>query len=170
MDICVGKSKNFRVSIPLGLLSVISCEKGLHEIKFKLFDVSCNSEIQVLDESPPAPLFELKQYLERYFSKLPLSDLKEYICWSKVYRRGSFSEKVLKKLFEIKFGEKISYKNLAKLSGNPNSQRAVGSVMRKNPICLVIPCHRVINSNRKIGKYTGGVEIKKWLLEFEEIQ
>lgn len=72
-----------------------------------------------------------------------------------------------RKLF--KKGTTITYKNLALLAGNLNAQRAVGSVMRKNPICLVIPCHRVVNSGEnKIGNYSGGVEIKEWLLKYEQ--
>lgn len=167
MESCIGKSKSFIITIPIGLLSIKSCEKGVHNIKFKHFDPNYNQEVKILDENPPMPLLELKKYLDSYYSKLPLINLEEYICWPKICKPGSFTEKVLKKLLKIKFGEVITYKNLGILCGSGNSQRAVGSVMRKNSICLVIPCHRVINSNNKIGNYTGGVEIKKWLLEFE---
>ncbi|RNA30649.1 methylated-DNA-- -cysteine methyltransferase [Brachionus plicatilis] len=170
MKNCDGKPKNFTISIPIGLLSVISCENGLHSIKFQHFDANYNHEVKVLDENPTIPLAELENYLQKYFLKMPLTNLEDFICWSKVCKRGSFSESVLKKLLKIRFSEKITYKNLALLSGNANSQRAVGSVMRKNPICLVIPCHRVVNANNKIGNYTGGVEIKKWLLEFEKLE
>ena len=66
-------------------------------------------------------------------------------------------------------GSTITYKNLGSLVGNQNAQRAVGSVMRKNPVCLVIPCHRVVKSgHNNIGNYTGGVEIKEWLLKYEK--
>nr|AFM83824.1 O-6-methylguanine-DNA methyltransferase [Brachionus koreanus] len=172
METCIGKSKSFIISVPIGLLSVKSCEKGLHNVKFKHFDANFNHEVKIQDddENPSIPLLELEKYLKRYFSKLSPNSLEEYICWSKVCKPGSFSENVLRKLIEINFSEIITYKNLAILSGNANSQRAVGSVMRKNAICIVIPCHRVINSNNKIGNYNGGVEIKKWLLDFEALK
>ena len=92
------------------------------------------------------------------------------ICWSSVCKKDSFSEKVLRTLLDqVKIGSTISYKSLASLVGALNAQRAVGSVMRKNPICLIIPCHRVINTvSNKVGNYNGGVEIKEWLLNHEK--
>jgi O-6-methylguanine DNA methyltransferase len=91
------------------------------------------------------------------------------ICWESVCSKDSFTEKVLKVLYYQKLGSTITYKNLGLLVGNQNAQRAVGSVMRKNPVCLVIPCHRVVKSGHNdIGNYTGGVEIKEWLLKYEK--
>lgn len=93
------------------------------------------------------------------------------ICWSGICQKNTFTEKVLKLIYErIKSGDRITYKDLSIQANNPNAQRAVGSCMRNNPIALIIPCHRVVKTDLKsknIGNYTGGVEIKEWLLDYE---
>jgi methylated-DNA-[protein]-cysteine S-methyltransferase len=91
------------------------------------------------------------------------------VCWPSFSVKDSFTQKVLRTLIDqVKFGQRVSYKELASCCGNPNAQRAVGTVMRRNPIALIIPCHRVVKTDKaKIGNYTGGVEIKEWLLNYE---
>jgi methylated-DNA-[protein]-cysteine S-methyltransferase len=78
-----------------------------------------------------------------------------------------FQEAVWKALREIPFGETWSYKQLAARIKNPGAVRAVGSANGKNPICIIIPCHRVIASDGTIGGYAGGVPIKAKLLDLE---
>ena len=70
---------------------------------------------------------------------------------------------------EVKFGETVSYGDLAKLSGSPKAAQAVGSAVSNNPISFVIPCHRVIKSDGTIGNYSKGTKngVKEWLLNFE---
>lgn len=67
------------------------------------------------------------------------------------------------------FGQVISYGSLASLCGSARACRAVGLAMRNNPISLIMPCHRVIQSGGKVGNYSGGQKnkIKVWLLEHE---
>lgn len=79
----------------------------------------------------------------------------------------SFEIRVLLNTLEIKKGQTLSYKELAKKSGRPKAARAVGNIMNKNPFPLLIPCHRVTASNGKIGGYAYGVGIKKLLLKAE---
>lgn len=79
-----------------------------------------------------------------------------------------FQIKVWQTLAEIPYGQTISYKELAMQVGNPNACRACANANGKNPISLIIPCHRVIASDGGIGGYTGGVSIKKTLLDFEQ--
>ena len=64
-------------------------------------------------------------------------------------------------------GETISYGELATRLGRPTASRAVGMANSKNPVGIVIPCHRVIGANGKLTGYAGGVERKQWLLEHE---
>lgn len=82
-----------------------------------------------------------------------------------------FQKKVLMALCKVPKGETITYKELAKRAGYPDAYRAVGSVMRINPMAPTIPCHRVIKSNGSIGNYSGkgGVRAKRRLLEDENI-
>ncbi|MCP4650161.1 MAG: MGMT family protein [PVC group bacterium] len=78
-----------------------------------------------------------------------------------------FERAVLKAACEIKPGQVRTYKWIAERIGRPNSQRAVGQALKKNPLPLLIPCHRVIASGGKIGGYALGVKLKKELLDFE---
>ncbi len=79
-----------------------------------------------------------------------------------------FQKKVWKSLCEIPYGETRSYKQIAEAVGNPNGSRAVGGANNKNPIMIVIPCHRVIGSNGSLVGYAGGLDIKNTLLSIEK--
>jgi methylated-DNA-[protein]-cysteine S-methyltransferase len=81
-----------------------------------------------------------------------------------------FQQKVWRALLDIPFGETISYQQLAITVGDINAMRAVGAANGKNPVSLVIPCHRVIGKNGSLTGYGGGLPLKKWLLEFESPQ
>ena len=83
------------------------------------------------------------------------------------YHLTDFERKVLLRTFEIPKGETISYKQLAADCGRPLAYRAVGNIMHKNPLPIVIPCHRVVASNRKIGGYAYGIGMKRLLLRLE---
>jgi len=80
-----------------------------------------------------------------------------------------FQQAVWKRLQEIPYAETISYAQLAKAVGNPKACRAVGSANGKNPIAIIIPCHRVVASDGGIGGYASGVENKIVLLNLERI-
>ncbi len=78
-----------------------------------------------------------------------------------------FEKKVWDSLKEIPFGETRTYKWVAERIGNPAAVRAVGRALSKNPVPIVIPCHRVIKSDGSIGGYFAGVDIKRRLLDME---
>ena len=79
-----------------------------------------------------------------------------------------FQQKVWEALLKIPYGKTISYAQLANHIGQPTACRAVANANGKNPISLIIPCHRVIASDGKLGGYTGGIEIKQTLLDIEQ--
>lgn len=79
-----------------------------------------------------------------------------------------FQKKVWQALCQIPYGETRSYKEIALQIDNPKGCRAVGMANNRNPIMLIIPCHRVIGSNGALIGYTGGLHIKEWLLEHEK--
>lgn len=81
-----------------------------------------------------------------------------------------FQQKVWRALQEIEHGETISYATLASRIGNPKGFRAVANANSKNPFSLVIPCHRVIASDGKLGGYTGGLDKKQYLLALEGVK
>ena len=78
-----------------------------------------------------------------------------------------FQQRVWKALQQIPCGETRSYRDIARSIGNARAVRAVGSANGRNPIGIVIPCHRVINADDRLGGYAGGLERKRWLLQHE---
>ena len=107
-------------------------------------------------------LLETKKQLQEYFDgtrqkfDLPLSP-----------QGTPFQSQVWQALLKIPYGETRSYQQIASMVGNPKACRAVGSANGKNPIMILIPCHRVITAGGKIGGYAGGLPMKKALLELE---
>lgn len=81
-----------------------------------------------------------------------------------------FQKKVWQELENIPFGETRSYLDIAQMVGNTKAVRAVGAANGKNPIPIIVPCHRVIGSNGTLTGFAGGLESKKWLLDHESSQ
>lgn len=81
-----------------------------------------------------------------------------------------FQQAIYNALKEIPYGETLSYKQLAERAGYPKAARAVGQAMANNRLLLVVPCHRVIASNGKLGGFTGGLDLKQYLLNHEKGQ
>lgn len=79
-----------------------------------------------------------------------------------------FQKKVWNELLKIPYGETVSYKDIAIKIGNSKACRAVGMANHNNPILIIVPCHRVINENKKLGGYALGLELKRRLLELEK--
>ncbi len=80
---------------------------------------------------------------------------------------SAFQQKVWRALKNIPYGETRSYKEIAEAVGSPKAYRAVGMANHRNPLPIVIPCHRVIHANGALGGYAGGARLKKVLLELE---
>jgi len=78
-----------------------------------------------------------------------------------------FQKAIWKQVTHIPIGESKTYAEIAALYGNPNGVRAVGAALRKNPVLILIPCHRVLGSNGSLTGYAGGMDKKRWLLEHE---
>jgi methylated-DNA-[protein]-cysteine S-methyltransferase len=79
----------------------------------------------------------------------------------------SFQKAVWKLLANIPIGESKTYAEIAALYGNPKGVRAVGTALGKNPVLIVLPCHRILGSYGALTGYAGGLEKKRWLLEHE---
>ncbi|XP_035297176.1 methylated-DNA--protein-cysteine methyltransferase isoform X2 [Cricetulus griseus] len=174
------KMKYTVLDSPLGKIELCGCERGLHGIRF-LSGKTPSSDPKEAPASPellggpedlPESLVQCTTWLEAYFQEpaategLPLPALHH-----PVFQQDSFTRQVLWKLLKVvKFGEMVSYQQLAALAGNPKAARAVGGAMRNNPVPILIPCHRVICSNGSIGNYSGGGQaVKEWLLAHEGI-
>ena len=79
-----------------------------------------------------------------------------------------FQQKVWIALSKIPYGVTVSYKDLAETVGNPKACRAIGMANNKNPLPIILPCHRVIGKNGSLTGYAGGLHIKKFLLDLEQ--
>lgn len=80
----------------------------------------------------------------------------------------TFQQKVWQALTEIPYGETRTYGEIAAVVGNPKAARAVGMANNRNPIGIIIPCHRVVGANGRLVGYAGGMEKKEWLLQLEK--
>nr|XP_061793864.1 methylated-DNA--protein-cysteine methyltransferase-like [Nerophis lumbriciformis] len=165
---------------PLGTIRVDACENGVHTIQI-LMDVApaersgeTPPSCRVVNGGPKETSPELQrcvEWLQAYFGD-PRStgSLQPPAFHHPALRADTFTSRVLHILFrDIKIGETVSYKRLAEMAGNPGAARAVGGAMRKNPIPLIIPCHRVISSSGQSGPYMSGRgdHLKQWLLAHE---
>ncbi|XP_039526477.1 methylated-DNA--protein-cysteine methyltransferase isoform X2 [Pimephales promelas] len=157
---------------PVGEILLSGCEKGVHTIDIKL-GTDKEESVRPVCQSEMSPVLQCcVDWLQCYFMKpesistLPLPPIHH-----PQMQRDSFQAHVLWTLLkEVGLGETVSYKQLAEMIGNPNAVRAVGSAMKKNPIPLIVPCHRVLRSSGDSGSYMGGKgdDIKVWLLTHEK--
>jgi methylated-DNA-[protein]-cysteine S-methyltransferase len=148
---------------PLGRLLLAADEGGLIELAF-----AHGRTPPVVDPSwtdGGAALREPVRQLKAFFK----GELRDFDLALKP-KGTPFQQRVWTLLREIPFGETISYGELARRAGNPAASRAVGLANGSNPIAIVIPCHRVIGSNGKLTGYGGGLDNKRWLIDFERSQ
>jgi methylated-DNA-[protein]-cysteine S-methyltransferase len=151
----------------IGPLLLAVTERGLCRISF---DPEPDRETETLARTfgvrvlrAPRELDPVRRELEEYFEgrrrdfDLPL-DLRG---------REGFSRDILERLAKVPYGEITTYKSLAVEAGNPRAARAVGTIMNRNPIPIVLPCHRVVGSNGSLVGYGGGLERKRLLLDLE---
>ncbi|WP_156299382.1 methylated-DNA--[protein]-cysteine S-methyltransferase [Streptobacillus canis] len=116
-----------------------------------------------------------KKYIENNLSRKVKKQLLEYFNGDRKvfelplkFEGTDFQKSVWNTLVKIPYGNTKSYKDIAKEINNEKSCRAVGGANNKNPIPIIIPCHRVINKNGSLGGYNGGEYIKRYLLELEK--
>lgn len=139
---------------PVGTLYLIFTGKILRGINFKK-----PGEILRKGSAP----FLIKKELKEYFEN-GKDDFTQNIAFTK---GTEFEKKVWLALKEIPYGETRTYKWLAEKIGKPNAFRAVGQALSRNPIPIILPCHRVIESDGSLGGYSAGIDIKRRLLDIE---
>ncbi|MGB8226235.1 MAG: MGMT family protein [Sedimentisphaerales bacterium] len=113
--------------------------------------------------------FELQKAIKAYYKGIYVDFKKLHFSMS-LPKSNTLIRKVVKVCKAIPLGKTITYSQLAKKAGFPKAARAVGSVLAKNPLPLIIPCHRVIRADGKIGRFSapGGSKTKKKMLEHEK--
>lgn len=153
----------YKIKSPLGSLYLVASTRGLQGIFFEKQSVpfardlkTSAPEVKILRQS----VVELGEYFtgQRQNFTLPL-DL----------QGTAFQKRVWNQLSKIPYGETRSYKDIAIKIKNAKATRAVGTANGKNPVCIIVPCHRVIAADGTLGGYSGGLEKKRKLLGIERV-
>ncbi len=155
------------VDTPIGNLFVAATPRGLCRISYdavpeqELESLARSFGVRVLRSAKPIDTArrELDEYFEgkRRRFDLPLD----------VALLADFNRRVLRELARVPYGEVVTYGELASRAARPRAARAVGTVMNRNPLPIVLPCHRVIGANGKLVGYGGGLDRKEKLLRLE---
>ena len=151
-----------KIESTVGKLILLASEDKLIEIKFDR--LITNDELyENIEENIEYPIFlDTKLQLDEYFR-----GKRKSFSIPVILNGTEFQQKVWKQLQSIPYGETISYQELAEKIGDKKKARAVGAANGKNPIPIIVPCHRVISKDGSLGGFGGGVPIKRYLLEME---
>ncbi len=144
------------VQTPIGTAAITGDEQGIASIKvYDEGEIALSTEVPVALE---AAVTQLQQYFEgtRTQFTVPLNP-----------SGTNFQKRVWNKLIKIPFGKTVSYLDIAKSLGDPKCIRAAATANGKNPLWILIPCHRVIGSDGSLTGYAGGLWRKQWLLSHE---
>jgi len=143
---------------PFGYIEIVANEIALKRINFlkgkKIPDRNDLNKSRTLKES-------VRQLRDYFSGRRKVFDLPLFV------KGTEFQQNVWREILNIPVNKTINYKSLAKKIKKPGAYRAVGNAVGKNPIPIIIPCHRVIHSNGDITGFSGGNHIKKFLLEHE---
>lgn len=145
------------INTKIGIITIVEEENQITAI-----GINKKIEEETIEKNTPL-LKETKKQVMEYFEgkrskfNVPLNP-----------KGTKFMKAVWTALQDIPYGEVRTYKQIAEKVGNPNAARAVGMANHKNPIPIIIPCHRVIGSDEKLVGYALGIEMKKYLLEWEK--
>jgi methylated-DNA-[protein]-cysteine S-methyltransferase len=155
------------VDSPIGSLLVATSPRGLCRISY---DADPDREVENLGRTfglrvlrSPKPIDAARRELDEYFE----GTRREFDLPLDVALVADFNRRVLRELARVPYGEVVTYGELAARSARPRAARAVGMVMNRNPLPIVLPCHRVIGANGKLTGYAGGLERKETLLRLE---
>jgi methylated-DNA-[protein]-cysteine S-methyltransferase len=155
------------VDSPIGALLVAASPRGLCRISF---DAEPERDVEELARTfglrvlrSPKPVDAARRELDEYFE----GTRHEFDLSLDVALLADFNRRVLRELARVPYGEVVTYGELAARSARPGAARAVGMVMNRNPLPIVLPCHRVIGANGKLTGYAGGLDRKESLLRME---
>lgn len=152
------------VDAPIGSLRLMASEKGLCAVLFyggRYNRVSFDGQLEQRDDHPL--LLNAQRQLDEYFRR------KRTAFDVKLDMRGTvFQIKSWRELQRIPYGQTISYGEQARRLGDANKARAVGMANGRNPLPIVVPCHRVIGTSGALTGFSGGMDIKEYLLALEK--
>lgn len=159
----MGMSEKFYYEAPWARLIITIEDDQLSGIEFLSAETESSPDCQKHAPVKSRMAQRVRKQLDEYFSgsrrvfDLPLR-----------LRGTGFQKEVWEVLQQIPYGEVLSYGQVAKTIGRPKAQRAVGMACNRNPVPIIVPCHRVLGSSGQLTGYAGGLDIKAHLLELEK--
>ena len=154
------------VNTPVGNLCLIREDDYL----LRIYLPNENISVQILQQKYPNDnIIKNKSGFEDTIVQLTeyFGDKRKYFNIKTKIEMSPFYKKVLEEVSKVPYGETNSYEQIAQKLNNSKATRAVGTANARNPLPIIIPCHRIITKNGKLGGYAGGLKMKKYLLEFE---
>ncbi len=143
---------------PIGILEIVGTDQGILSVNFIE-----NAAVDLTAPVPlPAVIQECLKQLDEYFR-----GGRKSFSLSLSLSGTDFQERVWRRLLKIPFGQTASYRDLAEAVGSPGAFRAVGGANHRNPISIIVPCHRVVGHSGGLVGYGGGLWRKEWLLRHE---
>lgn len=148
------------IESPLGPICLMGTDEGLIRVDFQHGDRPVDTTLS--GRTPPGYFDQAMQQLHEYFEgtrqafDLPLTP-----------PGTTFQQRVWQALQQIPYSHTVTYQDLAKCLSKPTASRAVGSANGRNPIAIIIPCHRVIGRDGRLRGYAGGLHLKQQLLQHE---
>jgi methylated-DNA-[protein]-cysteine S-methyltransferase len=149
---------------PIQPLRLVSDGRSLIGLYMMVEKHEPTGQAQWAEEDTATPFPDVKQQLTAYFAGA-LTDFTLPL----VLQGTPFQQQVWAALQTIPYGATMSYSEVAAQIGQPNASRAVGMANGRNPISIIVPCHRVIGANGRLTGYGGGLERKQWLLNHERL-
>ena len=152
-----------QLTTPIGVLTLVASERGLRAVIFESEKNERRFETDPVDDPAHPVLVEAVTQLEAYFA----GDLKEFDLPIDLVGT-EFQQLAWRALATIPYGETVSYAEQARRIGRPSAVRAVGAANGRNPVPVVLPCHRVIGANGSLTGFGGGIDTKATLLDLEQ--
>ncbi|QCR23239.1 methylated-DNA--[protein]-cysteine S-methyltransferase [Pontibacter sp. SGAir0037] len=142
---------------PIGIIGITGSEEGICSVRF--CDIAGGKTPEL-----PQSMIDCVSQLEAYFH----GELRQFDL-PLLPEGTTFQKQVWEHLKLIPYGATTSYLSVSKAVSGPKAIRAVGAANGKNPLCIIVPCHRVIGSDRSLVGYAGGLWRKEWLLQHEGV-
>ena len=157
-----------KINSPIGILGLVRDDDSLLRIYLPNENISVSKlQQQYPGKDIAEDKLEFKETIDQlteYFD----GQRKVFTIKTKV-ESSPFYKKALLEVAKVPYGKTSSYSDIALRLNNPKATRAVGTANARNPLPIIIPCHRIIAKNGKLGGYAGGLKMKKYLLDFEKM-
>lgn len=157
------------VESPVGALLLAATDAGLVRVAFEYegFEAvveQLSTRLRTHARQDARRLDDVSHELDRYFA----GTLRAFTVPVDHALSSGFRREVLRRLPQIPYGSSASYQEVAEQVGSPRAARAVGSACATNPVPIIVPCHRVLRSDGTLGGYSGGLDVKRFLLALEQ--